>query len=102
MAAGGSNPCYSCTCLRGSSSGSSHAVQTNCLTPGLQVTNYHVLANIFRQLRPDQLKGQGRPLVAKLTLLGVLSAGLHLRAASAHCSLWRPDLQFQCLLELLS
>ena len=60
-------------------------MQTNLCSPGVQVTNYHVLANIFRQLRPEQLKGQGRPLVAKLTLLGALYACLQPRAASA-CS----------------
>ena len=72
MAARGSFPCYSRTFLGATSS--SHAVQANFVNPGVQVTNYHVLANIFRQLRPDQLKGQGRPLVAKLTLLGALCA----------------------------
>ena len=65
-------------------------MQTNFGTPGVQVTNYHVLANIFRQLRPDQLKGQGRPLVAKLTLLGALFACLQARTAPARCSLWLP------------
>lgn len=35
---------------------------------GHVVTNFHVLASALRQLRPNQLQGEGSPKVAKLTL----------------------------------
>ncbi len=35
---------------------------------GHVVTNFHVLASALRQLRPNQLQGDGSPKVAKLTL----------------------------------
>lgn len=35
---------------------------------GHVVTNFHVLAGALRQLRPNQLQGEGSPKVAKLTL----------------------------------
>ena len=35
---------------------------------GHVVTNFHVLASALRQLRPNQLQGEGSPKVAKLIL----------------------------------
>ena len=35
---------------------------------GHVVTNFHVLASALRQLRPNQLQGEGSPKVARLTL----------------------------------
>ena len=39
---------------------------------GHVVTNFHVLASALRQLRPNQLQGEGSPKVAKLTLFSTI------------------------------